>query len=122
MLAQIGLDASPIFVISEMPPTDEEIEELGLDAETLGKSGKGMPGVLQLLNDAPLATLQAWPIKKSFPTDPACCPSGSARRVLHFKGHCPMALPNRARIATAPKNTGSMVPCGTSMHGTTRSA
>ena len=30
MLAKIGLDKSPTYVVSQMPPTDEEIAELGL--------------------------------------------------------------------------------------------
>ncbi len=63
-LAATGLDASPIFVVSAMPPTDEEIAELGLTPETLAKIGKGLPGFMDLLNDTPLATLQAWSIKE----------------------------------------------------------
>ncbi|MAY19894.1 MAG: zinc metalloprotease [Erythrobacteraceae bacterium] len=63
-LATIGLDESPIFVVGNMPPTDEEIEELGLTQEQLANIGSGMPGMMQLLNDTPVATLQAWTIKE----------------------------------------------------------
>ncbi|MGB3470193.1 MAG: M13 family metallopeptidase [Erythrobacter sp.] len=62
MLAEIGLDKSPIFVAGEIPPTDEEIEELGLTQETLDKVGKGLPGFMQMLGDTDLATWQAWTI------------------------------------------------------------
>ena len=63
MLAKIGFDASPIYVVSLMPPTDEEIEALGLSEETLAQIGTGLPGMMELLNDVPLATWQAWTIK-----------------------------------------------------------
>jgi putative endopeptidase len=63
MLGEIGLDASPIYVVSLMPPTEEEIAELGLTPETLSKIGKGLPGMFELLGDVPLATWQAWTIK-----------------------------------------------------------
>ncbi len=64
MIADLGLQASPIFVVGAVPPTDEEIKELGLTPETLAKIGKGLPGFMELLNETPLATLQAWSIKE----------------------------------------------------------
>lgn len=64
MLAEIGLDASPIFVVGAIPPTDEEIEELGLTEEQLAQIRAGFPGFLELVNETPLATLQAWSIKE----------------------------------------------------------
>ena len=63
MLEKIGLDASPIFVVDQMPPTDEEIETLGLTEETLGQIGTGLPGMMKLLNETPLEVLKAWTIK-----------------------------------------------------------
>ncbi|MEL6877005.1 MAG: M13 family metallopeptidase [Pseudomonadota bacterium] len=64
MLDKLGWGTSPIYVVGSIPPTDQEIEELGLDEETLAKIGKGLPGMLELLNETPLATLQAWSIKE----------------------------------------------------------
>ncbi|WP_284124092.1 M13 family metallopeptidase [Parerythrobacter aestuarii] len=64
VLDDIGFSASPIYVVSMMPPTDEEIEELGLTEEDLDKIGTGLPGMMELLNDTPVATLQAWSIKQ----------------------------------------------------------
>ncbi len=64
MLDKLGWSTSPIYVVGSIPPTDEEIEELGLDEETLAKIGKGLPGMLELVNETPLATLQAWSIKE----------------------------------------------------------
>ncbi|MEM7702604.1 MAG: M13 family metallopeptidase [Pseudomonadota bacterium] len=63
MLAKIGLDASPIYVASLIPPSDERAEELGLSDETRAKIGKGLPGMFDLMQDVPLATWQAWTIK-----------------------------------------------------------
>jgi putative endopeptidase len=64
MLAAAGLDKSPTYVVSLMPPTEEEAAELGLDAATLAKIGSGLPGMFALLGDTPVATLQAWMIKE----------------------------------------------------------
>lgn len=64
VLERIGWSASPTFVVAAMPPTDEEIETLGLTQETLDKIGTGMPGMLDLINETPLATWQAWTIKQ----------------------------------------------------------
>jgi putative endopeptidase len=63
MLDEIGLSASPVFVVATMPPTDEEVKQLGLTEETLSKIGSGLPGMMKLLGETPLATLQAWSIK-----------------------------------------------------------
>ncbi|MDC8755468.1 M13 family metallopeptidase [Erythrobacter sp. sf7] len=64
MLAAAGLDKSPTYVVSLMPPTPEEAAELGLDAATLAKIGSGLPGMFALLGETPVATLQAWMIKE----------------------------------------------------------
>lgn len=64
VLDKIGIAESPIFVVGNMPPSDEKAAELGLTAEQLANIGSGMPGMMQLLNDTPVATLQAWTIKE----------------------------------------------------------
>ncbi|GMN13393.1 M13 family metallopeptidase [Altererythrobacter sp. MTPC7] len=63
MLDKIGFSQSPKYVIGQIPPTDEEVAELELTAETLDKIGTGFPGMFDVLNATPLATLQAWTIK-----------------------------------------------------------
>lgn len=60
MLEKAGLDASEKFVLTQVPPSAERAEELGLDAETLAKIGKGTPGMFELLANSDVATLQAW--------------------------------------------------------------
>ncbi|KUO54592.1 MAG: zinc metalloprotease [Sphingomonadales bacterium BRH_c3] len=63
MIEELGWTKSPIFVVSAIPPSDERAKELGLTPEVLAKIGKGLPGMLELINETPLATLQAWTIK-----------------------------------------------------------
>jgi putative endopeptidase len=64
MLAKIGIEKSPGFVVSLMPPTPEEIAQYKLDAATLGKIGTGLPGMFQLVSDTPVEVLQAWMVKE----------------------------------------------------------
>lgn len=70
MLAAIGIDQSPGFVVSLMPPTPEEVAALKLDQATLAKIGTGMPGMFALVSETPTATLQAW-MAKEFLSDHA---------------------------------------------------
>jgi len=86
MLAEIGLDASPIFVASAIPPTDEEIEELGLTPETLAKIGKGLPGMMELFNEVPLATWQAWSIKSFLSGNASVLPTRFDEASFEFYG------------------------------------
>ena len=64
MLEKIGFAASPTFVVSTMPPSQERARELGLTEEQLSQIGSGLPGMMDLLNATPLATLKAWTIKQ----------------------------------------------------------
>jgi putative endopeptidase len=64
MLGATGLNKSPGFVVSLMPPSAERAAELGLDAATLAKIGSGLPGMMALIGETPVATLQAWMVKE----------------------------------------------------------
>ncbi len=64
MLAQIGIEKSPGFLVSLMPPTPEEIAAAKLDDKTLAKIGTGLPGMFDLLGKTAPATLQAWMAKE----------------------------------------------------------
>ena len=50
----------PRFLARQLPPTDEEIEALGLTEEQLGMIGGGLPAMMQLLTETPLATIKAY--------------------------------------------------------------
>ncbi|MEM7666774.1 MAG: M13 family metallopeptidase [Pseudomonadota bacterium] len=64
MIEKIGFAASPKFVVSQMPPSEERAKELGLTEEQLSQIGSGLPGMMKLINETPVATLQAWSIKQ----------------------------------------------------------
>ncbi len=51
------------FLASQLPPTPEEIEELELSSEQLAMIGGGLPAMMELLTETPLATLQAYMAK-----------------------------------------------------------
>ena len=86
MLAEIGLDASPIYVVSLMPPSDERAQELGLTAETRAKIGKGLPGMFELLEEVPLATWQAWTIKSFLSGNASVLPTRFDEASFEFYG------------------------------------
>ncbi|WP_271079257.1 M13 family metallopeptidase [Aurantiacibacter sp. MUD61] len=48
------------FLASQLPPTDEEIEELGLTQAQLDMIGGGLPAMMQLLTETPLETIKAY--------------------------------------------------------------
>lgn len=54
-----GFADQPRFLASQIPPTAEEIVELGLSEAQLAMIGGGLPAMMQLLADTPLATVKA---------------------------------------------------------------
>ncbi len=65
LLTSSQLDGQSRFLASQIPPTDEEIEEAGLTEEQIAMIGGGLPAMMELLTETPLATLQAY-MAKSF--------------------------------------------------------
>ncbi|MBV7265366.1 M13 family metallopeptidase [Erythrobacter ani] len=65
LLASAQLDGQPRFLARQLPPTDEEIEALGLTQDQLDTIGGGLPAMMQLLTETPLSTLKAY-MAKSF--------------------------------------------------------
>lgn len=53
-------DGQTRFLAGQLPPTDEEIEELKLTPEQLAMIGGGLPAMMQLLTETPLATIKAY--------------------------------------------------------------
>ncbi|MFZ1742930.1 MAG: M13 family metallopeptidase [Pontixanthobacter sp.] len=60
MLKATGFDKATKFVVPQVPPSAEEIAELGLTDDVVAKIGKGTPGMFALLAQTAPATLQAW--------------------------------------------------------------
>lgn len=86
MLAAMGLDKSPTYVVSLMPPTQEEAAALGLDEATLAKIGSGLPGMFALLGETPVATLKAWMAKEFLSNHAAVLPSRFDEASFAFYG------------------------------------
>ncbi|MEM1132605.1 MAG: M13 family metallopeptidase [Pseudomonadota bacterium] len=59
-MTELGIGDHDGFVIRQLTPTAEEIEAIGLTEEQLAKLGAGVPGLMKLANEAPLATWQAY--------------------------------------------------------------
>jgi putative endopeptidase len=86
MLDKIGLTKSPIFVVGQIPPSEEKIKQLGLDAETVAKIGTGFPGMLKVLGETPLAVLKAWTVKSLLSGNASILPSAIDDANFEFYG------------------------------------
>ncbi|MBV7258767.1 M13 family metallopeptidase [Erythrobacter crassostreae] len=65
LLESAQLAGQSRYLAAQLPPTDEEIEEAGLTPEQIEMIGGGLPAMMELLTETPLATLQAY-MAKSF--------------------------------------------------------
>ncbi len=63
LLESAQLSGQTRFLASQIPPTEEEIEEAGLTPEQIDMIGGGLPAMMKLLNDTPLATIKAYMAK-----------------------------------------------------------
>ena len=108
MIDELGMGSSPHFVVSTIPPSDERAKELGLTAEMREKIGSGMPGMLKLLNETPLATLQAWSIKEFLSDRASVLPSRFDEARFAFYGQTlrgtPEQRPRWKRAISATEN------------------
>jgi putative endopeptidase len=86
MLTAIGIEKSPGFVVSLMPPTPEEIAKFKLDEATQAKIGSGLPGMFALLGETPVETLQAWMIKEFLSGNAAVLPARFDAASFEFFG------------------------------------
>jgi putative endopeptidase len=60
MLDAQGLSDVATFVAPQIPPTAEQVATLGLSEEMQAGIGGGLPAMMRLLTETPLATLKAW--------------------------------------------------------------
>ncbi|MBY6015826.1 M13 family metallopeptidase [Qipengyuania gaetbuli] len=65
LLESAQLGGQERYLVRQIPPTAEEIEQLGLTPEQLAMIGGGLPAMMKLLQETPLATLKAY-MAKSF--------------------------------------------------------
>ena len=65
LLESSKLSGQARFLASQIPPTEEEIEEAGLTPEQVEMIGGGLPAMMKLLTETPLPTIKAY-MAKSF--------------------------------------------------------
>ena len=59
-LEELGLGGEAEFVVSQLYPTDEEIAEAGLTEEQIEGLAKGVPGIFESMQTAPLESWKAY--------------------------------------------------------------
>ncbi len=67
-LDTIGIGNEQNFLVAEIPPTQEELDEAGLSAEDAAKLGGGFPELFKIMSDTPLDTWKAY-LSAHFLTD-----------------------------------------------------
>lgn len=55
-----GFGGEQRFLVAQLLPDEEEIAALGLTPEQLGLMGGGLPAMMRLVSETPLANLKAW--------------------------------------------------------------
>ncbi len=70
LLQSAQLDGQTRFLASQIPPTEEELAQAGITEEQRAMIGGGLPAMMELLTETPLATLQAY-MAKTFLTNHA---------------------------------------------------
>ncbi|QZD96402.1 M13 family metallopeptidase [Qipengyuania gelatinilytica] len=86
MLTASGFEDIDRFIVTDLPPTTERAEELGLDADTLAKIGGGMPAAMQLILDTPMDVLQAWTVKGFLSSNASVLPARFDNAQFAFYG------------------------------------
>ncbi|MFV0644830.1 MAG: M13 family metallopeptidase [Sphingomonadaceae bacterium] len=75
LIADSGITNAQKFVITQVPPSPERAEELGLGKRQLESMGGGTPGMFKLLAQSDIATMQAWTALKFLSDNAAVLPS-----------------------------------------------
>jgi len=114
MMEAMGLATSPTYVVGMMPPGDEEVAELGLDAEALAKIGSGLPGMFEVLAQTPVATLQAWTVKEMLSDNADILPARFDEATFEFYGRTLRGTPQqrprwKRSIAAAEGMLGELI-------------
>ncbi|MEZ5710347.1 MAG: M13 family metallopeptidase [Blastomonas sp.] len=86
ILDTLGIGSQPEFVISQMPPTAEEIASEKLTEEQLAKLGGGVPALLKLVNDTPIDTWKAYLAAQFLANFSAVLPSDIDEATFAFYG------------------------------------
>ena len=86
LLSQAGFGAQDQFLVPQIPPSAEEIAQLGLSAEMREGIGGGAPAMMELLTRTPLPTLKAFMAARFLDTHAAVLPSDIDEANFDFYG------------------------------------
>ncbi|UOR15872.1 M13 family metallopeptidase [Qipengyuania aquimaris] len=86
LLATSKFDGETRFLARQLPPTDEEIANEKLTDEQKAMIGDGLPGMMQLLTETPLPTLQAYMAKSFLGSNAALLSTELDETVFDFYG------------------------------------
>ncbi len=86
MIEASGFGETDRFIVTNIQPSEEKAKELGLDADAMAKIGKGFTGMTALLQETPLATLQAWTVKEFLEGNASVLPSHIDEADFAFSG------------------------------------
>jgi putative endopeptidase len=94
-LVAAGFDATDRFVVRDLPPTQERVEELGLSEEVQAKIGGGTPAMLALLSGTPVEVLQAWTTKEFLSNNASVLPTRFDEASFDFSGRTLSGTPEQ---------------------------
>ena len=110
MIEASGFGDTDRFIVTNIRPSEEKAKELGLTDETMAKLGKGFTGMTELLENTPLATLQAWTIKEFLENNASVLPSDIDEADFAFYGQTLRGTPEqRARWKRAIGETENLL-------------
>lgn len=110
MLRTAGFDQTDRFIVRDLPPTAEEIEDLELSEETVAKIGGGTPAMMALLAETPVEVLQAWTLKEFLSDNAAVLPTRFDEANFDFSGRTLSGTPEqRPRWKRAIQETERML-------------
>jgi putative endopeptidase len=86
MLAGLGA-RSDFAIVYDLPPTPEELKAAGIsEADAAGRFGGGTPAIVALVEEAPLATWQAWLVAHFLSDHAAVLPREIDEAIFAFYG------------------------------------
>ncbi|MDZ4308389.1 M13 family metallopeptidase [Allopontixanthobacter sp.] len=95
MIEEAGFGAATKFVVTQMPPTEDEIAALGLTPDYVAKIGKGTPGMFELLGEYDVATLQAWTVARFLSGNASVMPTRFDEANFEFFGKTLQGTPEQ---------------------------
>ena len=109
-LSDSGFGDTDRFIVGDLPPGTERLEQLGLDKDVAAKIGGGTPAMMALLRTTPIEVLQAWTVKGFLDAHASVLPSAIDNANFAFRGTVLNGTPEqRARWKRAIGETESLI-------------